>query len=399
MVYNSSDYLSQDMFLHISYSFDSRDITHTSSVNKLWYAHSNHEDVWKYQSRKKWPTYVKIEDLSWKDHYKSNYNGSFGSVNWFDTIIITTQDQRLNSVKGRTGDPSEITSSHTGSINQLYIHQSKKPETKFFTCASDGYINVYNKLSATDSIHRQKIHDRSVNCMEILESCLFTGSNDHLIKFWRFNFTTVEKPNTFPVEKVSSFSLKLMKELKGHTDDVVCLQLSKESNNSCVLFSGSRDNTICVWSMNDESCQLQQRLIGHTSPITALKLHNRTNCLISGSVDKTIRIWSKVNNQYNCSQTIESHKAPIISMIAAPLSSAFFSTDLCGEIEGYQYQDGQWLKISSNSNRDFKIISLKYRRSSVLKIDNTKCCTLLATGRVILWDIDSNLELKPNEFI
>ena len=70
--------------------------------------------------------------------------------------------------------------------------------------------------------------------------------------------------------------------LQGHTDAVNCLLVH---NN--ILYSGSGDNTIRVWSLDTNECITA--LQGHTKWVGCLVVHN--NILYSGSWDNTIRAW------------------------------------------------------------------------------------------------------------
>ena len=54
-----------------------------------------------------------------------------------------------------------------------------------------------------------------------------------------------------------------------------------------MLCSGSRDNTVRVWSLDTWQCV--RTLAGHSDWVTALALGQGVLC--SGSVDKTVKVW------------------------------------------------------------------------------------------------------------
>jgi WD40 repeat protein len=76
--------------------------------------------------------------------------------------------------------------------------------------------------------------------------------------------------------------------LEGHSSWVICLQALPDGR----IISGSRDNTIRIWSRESSGTWSSEVLEGHSD-------YDYFNCLqalpdgriISGSGDNTIRIW------------------------------------------------------------------------------------------------------------
>eukprot|EP01043_Picozoa_sp_COSAG02_P073359 COSAG02_NODE_14225_length_1295_cov_2.061037_1_plen_62_part_00 len=58
-----------------------------------------------------------------------------------------------------------------------------------------------------------------------------------------------------------------------------------------MLFSGSDDGTIKVWSRSDGSYREEQTLTGHRHGVDALALDPTSGRLFSGSLDGTIKVW------------------------------------------------------------------------------------------------------------
>ena len=87
--------------------------------------------------------------------------------------------------------------------------------------------------------------------------------------------------------KTWSTSGKVLKTLKGHTDEVTCLAINP---NGQVLASGSRDRTIRLWSLPDGTAL--QVLKGHISDVTCLAISPNGQVLASGSKDGTVRLWT-----------------------------------------------------------------------------------------------------------
>ena len=107
-------------------------------------------------------------------------------------------------------------------------------------------------------------------------------------------------------------------QLDKHSNKVLCLLTVMDR----LLFSGSMDNTICVWDL--ESMECAQMLIGHSGAVSCLALAVDEGCTVgslqggyvcSGSYDKTIRIWcwrepqSVVSRRRRSSQITQTRRA------------------------------------------------------------------------------------------
>lgn len=85
----------------------------------------------------------------------------------------------------------------------------------------------------------------------------------------------------------------LVRTLSGHTKTIWSLKVLKNGT----LASGSDDNTIKIW--NTQSGHLLRTLSAHSSRVTSLEeLWSGDDCLLfSGSRDKTVRVWSLNNDE------------------------------------------------------------------------------------------------------
>lgn len=71
-----------------------------------------------------------------------------------------------------------------------------------------------------------------------------------------------------------------------HSEPIACLEFSM---NSALLASGSRDNTIQVWSI--ETAQALYRLATHEGPVTSLVFSSDSLWLVSGAEDNLVIVW------------------------------------------------------------------------------------------------------------
>lgn len=111
-------------------------------------------------------------------------------------------------------------------------------------------------------------HSGFVLCICIVGDVLFTGSQDNTIMIWDLN------------------NLQYIGTLPGHRGFVKCLAASYSRK---LLFSGSQDKTIKAWSL--ETFSVQKTLAGHRSDVHSLCILEARNSLVSGSEDKSLRVW------------------------------------------------------------------------------------------------------------
>ncbi|CAD8123738.1 unnamed protein product [Paramecium sonneborni] len=105
---------------------------------------------------------------------------------------------------------------------------------------------------------------------------LIFGSITRIIKLWKID-----------LQNGKDFALK-----NNHKDLINCIAISSDQK---FIASGSKDNTIIIWSILkiEEINQLK----GHTKQINDIKFKHQNTQLISCSSDQTIRIWNLQNNQ------------------------------------------------------------------------------------------------------
>ena len=179
----------------------------------------------------------------------------------------------------------------------------------------------YNCCQTIENAHKKEI---TTLAYILRRNEIATGSVDETIKIWKIN---TEKNK-----------MSINKELKGHTDNIICIKdfpklncfCSTSADNSlklwncsslkcvktlefhtkCVLtccynpiggqeiFSGGEDCLICIWTTTKKELKnYEKRMVlkGHKKKISSLTYADDYEYLISGSDDKTIRIWEMKN--------------------------------------------------------------------------------------------------------
>ena len=98
-------------------------------------------------------------------------------------------------------------------------------------------------------------------------------------------------------QQMDPFTILRTTILIGHSDDVNALCIKDN-----LIISGSHDNTIKIWNVNDMTCLAT--LEGHGGIITRVCIVN--GMLVSCSSDRSVKIWSL--DTYECVGTLNGHE-------------------------------------------------------------------------------------------
>ena len=151
----------------------------------------------------------------------------------------------------------------------MYFSFSLLNHKEFVYSVNDNTLKIYN---AVDWTHSTKIFFGHTK--KITEILIFPNNNF---------FASASKDKTIKIWDVRNE--KCIKTLKGHTESILAMVLSKEKK----IISGGGDCVLKVWDIKDEKCIAD--LKGHNSGIISLNTNKITNLIVSASTDETIRIW------------------------------------------------------------------------------------------------------------
>jgi WD40 repeat protein len=112
------------------------------------------------------------------------------------------------------------------------------------------------------------------------------------------------------------YDFSLQATLKGHTGWVTQVAVNKKYPKTIV--SSSRDNSIILWNLDDESnaCP-RRRLTGHSHFVSDVVLSDDGMFALSSSWDKTLRLWD-------------------LEMSTCPLSSSSSRSSACHSLFNHQ---------------------------------------------------------------
>ncbi|BAQ59796.1 high-affnity carbon uptake protein Hat/HatR [Geminocystis sp. NIES-3708] len=115
----------------------------------------------------------------------------------------------------------------------------------------------------------------------------------------------------FPEKFVAEKKFVIEKTLSGYSNIVYSVAFSPDSQ---YLASGSWDNTIKIWNVNNG--KLKQTLTGHSNIVYSVAFSCDGQYLASGSWDKTVKIWNVNNGQLK--QTLTGYSNIVYSVAFSP---------------------------------------------------------------------------------
>ncbi|GAA0169142.1 hypothetical protein LIER_23688 [Lithospermum erythrorhizon] len=212
--------------------------------------------------------------------------GILYSASWDRTFKVwrTDNSKCLESVKAHDDAVNAVVASVEGMV---------------YTGSADGTVKVWKRETKGRTVRHDLAHtllsqECAVTALAVDKtgSVVYCGSSDGLVNFW-------ERGNELSHGGV----------LKGHTVAVLCLAAAGN-----LLFSGSADKTICVWKREGNVHNCLSVLTGHTGPVKCLAVEvakdstesNPKWVVYSGSLDKSIKVWSVSEATPDVQQTSQS---------------------------------------------------------------------------------------------
>jgi WD40 repeat protein len=175
-----------------------------------------------------------------------------------------------------------------------------------------------------------------------------SGSRDNTVRLW-------------------SLDGKPPQTLMGHTDDVISVAFSPDGK---TIASGSRDNTVRLWSLDGKPLQT---LMGHTDDVISVAFSPDRKTITSGSRDNTMRLWSLDGKPL---QTLKGQDAIISSLAFSP--------------------DGKTIAIANWNKKTLELWNLdgKLLKSLTKQSINIKSLVFSPNGKTVAAaDLENNVKL------
>ncbi|EEF52504.1 protein JINGUBANG [Ricinus communis] len=176
----------------------------------------------------------------------------------------------------------ESISAHDDAVNSVVA----TTEGMVFTGSADGTVKVWKreqpgKTTKHNMVQTLLKQECAVTALAVNTSgsVLYCGSSDGVVNYW---------------EREKQLSHGGV--LKGHKLAVLCLAAAGN-----LVFSGSADKTICVWRRDGNIHTCLSVLTGHTGPVKCLAVEEDREqskpgdqrwVVYSGSLDKSVKVWS-----------------------------------------------------------------------------------------------------------
>ena len=200
---------------------------------------------------------------------------------------------------------------HTGSV---YTCSSNSDGTRFASGSDDQTIRIWNVDQTSDQFG---------TCLKVLTTTSFVDCVAYHPTKPFLASTNYTKIHIWNVDE-SSKQFGTRTTLEGHTSCVTCISYSPDGK---YLASGSSDKTIRIWNVNQSSqssghdlYRCVKVLRGHTYCVYSIHFHPNGTRLVSGSSDETVRIWNmdETSEKFGTHSTLTGHNYSVRCVYYSP---------------------------------------------------------------------------------
>ncbi|MEB3831764.1 WD40 repeat domain-containing protein [Phormidium sp. CCY1219] len=166
---------------------------------------------------------------------------------------------------------------------------------------------------------------------------LFSGSSDKTIKLWSLARATRLPPGSRKQTPLTT--------LEGHEGAITTLAISGDGQ---TLVSGSSDKTIKIWKLDRSSGVPRMEsepitLVGHENAVRSVAISPDGEIVASGSLDKTIKIWNLKTGKLM--YELPEDSATVLSVSISPDGELLASGGADNRIKLWRIDTGELLNI------------------------------------------------------
>ncbi|XP_051139731.1 protein JINGUBANG-like [Andrographis paniculata] len=198
-------------------------------------------------------------------------------------LYSASWDKTFKVWRTETSKCIESVKAHDDAVNSVVAGGGS---ATVYTASADGTVKAWTREQKGKAVKHTLLQtllsqEAAVTALVInaAGTVVYSGSSDGVVNFW-------EVENQLAHGGV----------LKGHKLAVLCLAAA-----GGLVFSGSADKTICVWRRDGSAHNCISVLTGHTGPVKCLAVEKDKDgggeeskkwVLYSGSLDKSVKVWS-----------------------------------------------------------------------------------------------------------
>ncbi|XP_033108271.1 ribosome biogenesis protein WDR12-like [Anneissia japonica] len=228
------------------------------------------------------------------------------------------------------------------------------------------------------------LHDDWISCVQGCNDRIVTGCYDNSVRLWN-----VKGDN--------------LMTLSYHSDPVKCVSWIKKDGPTSLLVSGSHDQSLIIWEVNEEkkTCQALHSCRGHARSVDSVAVNKSGTKICSGSFDSMLKIWSAVpgTTEDVSERTEDQHRKKIKADKNLPLTRTPLMT-LDGHREAVSsvlwYNDNEVCSASWDHTIQFWDVETGVQKSTLtgtkvfLSIALSECNGMIASGNadrhIRIWD-------------
>jgi ribosome biogenesis protein YTM1 len=219
---------------------------------------------------------------------------------------------------------------------------NKSDEVYFISCGHDevSILRKFNtKTLKVDVVFVFKGHNRSVNCVDVYDDLVATGSFDKTLRLWSITeddqdegieddagatknpTKRIKRQKTNEKQRTKATKSAVM-TLTGHQESVTGVRWLGGCNGYNSIASCSMDRSICIWDVEVGECKWR---VHSAKPLLGIDFCSERNLIISASCDRFVRLWdARAADNSSAKSAYTSHTAWVSSVAFGRASTNHF---------------------------------------------------------------------------